>query len=113
MSRRPAQGGEAPMTLTSRPHAPHLREAPAVTELFVGFFRRDLLAFYPQSTLEAESRCSPENHQSDGPAFHLIERDQKPIGVELFGLRYRLEPRDGTEFNARDSRMIRAIGAVL
>jgi len=113
MSRGPLKEEKRPMTLTSRPHAPHLREAPAVAELFVGFFRRDLLAFYPQSTLEAEGKPTLEDSSAVGPAFLLIERDQKPIGVELFGLRYRLAPRDGTEFNARDSRMIRAIGAVL
>jgi hypothetical protein len=100
------------MPPTSRLHAPHLREAPAVADLFVGFFRRDLLAFYPQSILELESSDdAPFPH--DGPAFDLVERDGRPTGVTLFGLSYRLEPREGTEFSVRDSRMIRAIGSVL
>ena len=101
------------MHTTSRPHAPHLREAPAVADLFVGFFRRDVSAFYPQSILEPLDEPTSDRDSFDGPAFRLIEHDDRPTGVELFGLRYRLEPREGTEFNARDSRMIRAIGAVL
>jgi hypothetical protein len=98
------------MTVSTRPHAPHLREAPALAELFVGFFRRDLLTFYPGTTL------SPEVDPKDvhpGPGFHLSERAGEPVAVDLFGTRYRLEPREGTKFVARDSRMLRAIGAVL
>lgn len=101
------------MTLTSRPHASHLREAPAVADLFLGFFRRDLLAFYPQSTLELDADPVADANPAAGPEFRLIECDDRPVGVELFGLRYEFKPRDGSEFNASDSRMVRAIGSVL
>jgi hypothetical protein len=37
------------MTIMMGPAPPSLRDAPAVAELFVGVFRRDLLSFYPQS----------------------------------------------------------------
>jgi hypothetical protein len=97
------------MTLSTRPHAAHVREAPALADLFLGFFRRDLLAFYPGATFRRED--SPEAHP--GPGFHLIEHDNLPVAVDLFGTRYRLGSRDGTHFAARDTRMLRAIGAVL
>ena len=35
------------MPLTTRHQPPSLRDANAVSELFIGVFRRDLLAFYP------------------------------------------------------------------
>ncbi len=100
------------MAPTSRLHAPHLREAPAVADLFVGFFRRDLLAFYPGSIFEAEESSS-EADPALGPGFNLLEDGERPFAVELFGQRFRLEQRPGSAFNHRDARMIRAIGAVL
>ncbi len=98
------------MTATTRPHPPHLREAPAVAELFVGFFRRDLLGFYPGATIRPETEPPAS---SSGPAFRLIERDGRPAAVDLFGVRYAIEPRPGTSFHARDARLFRAVGAVL
>ena len=50
------------MTATTRPHRrgrPSLRDAQAVAELFVGFFRRDLLGFYPQSRFEPVDAAAP------------------------------------------------------
>jgi hypothetical protein len=101
------------MTATTRPHAPHLREAPAVAELFVDVFRRDLLTFYPGTTILPASDGATQLNPAGGPGFGLIERDREPVSVDLFGTRYHLEPRASTRFNDRDSRMIRAIGAVL
>ncbi len=101
------------MPTTARPHSPHLREAPAVAELFVGVFRRDLMAFYPQAKVRPEPGDVPEVDATSGPRFRLVEREGEPVAVDLFGTRYRLEPRDGFCFTAHDSRMIRAIGAVL
>ena len=40
------------MPLTTRHHPPSLRDAIAVSELFIGVFRRDLLAFYPHAQFE-------------------------------------------------------------
>lgn len=104
------------MTPTTRPHAPHLREAPAVAELFVGFFRRDLLAFYPGATFRTEDTLpatSPAASPGTGPGFRVVEREGGPLAVDLFGVRYALEPRPGAEARPRDARMIRALGAVL
>ena len=101
------------MPTTARQHSPHLREAPAVAELFVGVFRRDLMAFYPQSKVRPEPGDGPEVDATSGPRFRLIEHDGEPVAVDLFGTRYRLEPREGSRFTLRDGRMIRAIGAVL
>ena len=83
------------MTLTTRPDAPHsLREAEAVTELFVSFFRRDLLNFYPQSRLETAARTGPRPaNLKAGPGFRLIEDETDrhgPLQIELFGVRYTL-----------------------
>ena len=101
------------MTITSRAHAPHLREAPAVAELFVGFFRRDLLGFYPGAIFRAESEPPGEAVPAAGPGFRLVEREGRPAAVDLFGVRYGIEPRPGTRLIARDARMVRALGAVL
>ena len=47
---RPAHGGAMPLTTRHQP--PSLRDAIAVSELFIGVFRRDLLAFYPHGQFE-------------------------------------------------------------
>ncbi len=101
------------MPPTSRPHAPHLREAPAVAELFAGFFRRDLIALYPQVRLAPEPGSSAEPDPALGPGFDVVERDGEPAAVDLFGVRYRLDPALGPALGPRDLRMVRAIGAVL
>jgi hypothetical protein len=103
------------MTPATRLHAPHLREAPAVAELFVGFFRRDLLAFYPGATIRAEDEPAGGLVPSSGPGFRVVEREGLPPVVELFGVRYEVElrPGSGPGPHGRDARMIRAIGAVL
>jgi hypothetical protein len=101
------------MPPTSRAHSPHLREAPAVADLFVGIFRRDLLVFFPQSRFELETTPTDEIAHSSGPDFQLIEHDAQPVGVRLFGQSYRLTPRPGCLFSQRDARLICAIGAVL
>lgn len=103
------------MPTTVRPHSPHLREAPAVAELLVDVFRRDLLSFYPQTKVRPEPGPDGETtaDPAAGPAFRLVEREGEPPAVDLFGNRFRLEPRAGTSFSARDARMIRAVGAVL
>ena len=105
------------MTLTTRPDAPHsLRKAEAVTELFVSFFRRDLLNFYPQSRLETAAPGPGPANLKAGPGFRLIEDEKDrhgPLQIELFGVRYTLVPRGESRFTPHDRRMIRAIGAVL
>jgi hypothetical protein len=97
------------------PALPSLRDAPALAELFVSVFRRDLLNFFPQSRFEpVEPSQRPDNIKS-GPDFQLIEESVvggEPLEVVMFGIRYRLEPRWGGRFSAHDLRMIRAIGAV-
>lgn len=105
------------MTATTRPDAPHsLRDAQPVTDLFVGVFRRDVLAFYPQGRFEPLSDEPSCANLKAGPHFQLIE-GAGPGGdgdeIELFGLRYAIGPRGGGRFSAHDRRMVRAIGAVL
>ncbi len=91
-----------------------LRDAPAVAELFLGVFRRDLLAFFPQASFEPIGtgvtpmfRLGPDFRLINGPAGR--DHDE----VELYGIRYRLGTRDGSRFSPQDLRMVRAIGAVL
>src|SRR3954447_3502627 len=103
------------MTITMRPAPPSLRDAPAVAELFVGVFRRDLLSFYPQSRFEPLNPGARAEDVKAGPNFHLIEDSEEgddPLLVSMFGVRYRLAPRCGGRFSAHDRRMIRALGAV-
>jgi hypothetical protein len=102
------------MTVTTRP-TPNFREALAVAELFVGVFRRDLLAFYPQCRFEPASPGPARLNVHSGPDFQLIEEEADHGGliqVELYGVRYRLVSRGGGRFTPHDRRMIRAIGAV-
>ena len=105
------------MTLTTRPDPPHgLRDADAVDELFVRFFRRDLLNFYPPEPARARGERPRAGEPEGGPTFRLIDGDPEADAacrIELFGVGYRLTPRDGARFSPHDRRMIRAIGAVL
>jgi len=104
------------MNATTRPPAPptNLRDAQAVADLFVGFFRRDLLGFYPQGRFEPSapgSGACRADHTA-GPNFRLVEATHHDE-VELFGVRYAVGPRGGGRFTGHDRRMIRAVGAVL
>jgi hypothetical protein len=104
------------MTITMRPTPPSLRDALAVAELFVGVFRRDLLAFYPQSHFEPTAHLGASFDIKSGPDFHLVEEGEDGDGgllVEMFGQSYRVTPRSGGRFTSHDRRMIRAVGAVL
>ncbi|MBV8381267.1 MAG: hypothetical protein JOZ63_01590 [Planctomycetaceae bacterium] len=106
------------MTVTLRTVPPNLREAQAVAELCVDFLRRDLLAFYPQSRFEPVAQGLDPASFHPGLDFALIEEDAAEengdaVQVELFGVRYRLTPREGIRFTPHDRRMIRAVGAVL
>lgn len=100
------------------PFAPHLasdglRDAPAVAELFLGIFHRDLLAFFPQTNFEPLLDDSEPIIQS-GPNFRLF---QDPVNaetvIELFGIPYRLRTGEGDSLSQHDLRMVQAIGAVL
>jgi hypothetical protein len=105
------------MSLTTQPATlPNYRERLALAELFVGVFRRDLLAFYPQCRFEPAAPGPARLDLPSGPDFQLIEADVEPGGpiqVSLYGVRYRLISRGGARFTPHDLRMIRAIGAVL
>ena len=84
-----------------------LRDAPAVAELFLGIFERDLLAFFPGARFERiDPSAEPEYRL--GPDFAFDGRE-----VALYGLRHRLAGRDGAPLPPREERMVRAIGAVL
>src|SRR3954451_3847690 len=99
------------MTITMRPSPPNLRDAPAVAELFVGVFRRDLLNFYPQSRFEPVIPGARPEDVKAGPNFQLIEESEsggEPLQALIFGVPYRLVPRCGGRFSAHDRRMIRA-----
>ena len=105
------------MTATTRPHAhdlPSLRDAQAVAELFIGVFRRDLLAFFPQSRFETAVPDAPVHLRLGGPDFRLIEAaDGEGRRGRAVRRPVRLGPRGGGRFSPHDRRMIRAIGAVL
>ncbi len=103
---------------TSAPHGPGaaptgLRDAQAVAELFLGVFRRDLALFYPQTQLSAIDPATGRIDFQDGPNFLLAEGRSGELSADLFGVRYRVEHREGVRFRPHDIRMIRAIGAVL
>jgi len=97
----------------SRPAAPGLREAPAVGELFLGVFRRDLASFYPQAQLQPIPSGSGGFNPAAGPDFRLTEHPDDGVVIDLFGVRHRLDSRGAGRFSPQDVRMIRAIGAVL
>jgi hypothetical protein len=87
----------------------------AVAELFIGVFRRDLLAFYPGSVVEPTDSGEAEEIQSGhGPNFSLIRTPSRDIeGVSMFGRQFRLRTSLGRRFSDHDARMIEAVGAVL
>jgi hypothetical protein len=86
-----------------------------VAELSIGIFRRDLLAFFPQTLLEPVGTVpSPSEGHSAAPNFRVLDGPASAsIEIELFGTLYRLTARDGTPFTPQDRRMVRAIGAVM
>ena len=108
------------MTAVTRFHAPepvpppppNLRDARALAELFVGFFRRDLQAFFPQCRFESPADGLPPDGLKGGPRFRLNGEADGTTAVELFGARHAVSPRTGGAFSEHDRRMIRAIGAV-
>ncbi|MFO0952916.1 MAG: hypothetical protein U0835_17550 [Isosphaeraceae bacterium] len=76
---------------------PNLRDAQAVADLFVGFFRRDLHNFFPQSRFEPLSRGPGPAELKAGPRFSLVEGGG-PDGddlVSMFGAPYAVGPREG------------------
>jgi hypothetical protein len=101
------------VTLTTKPVPGGLRDAPAVAELFIGIFRRDLFAFFPQAIFEAAPGPAVHNLRG-GPNFQLIDGPgSSPAEVELFGVRYRIIPGGAAPFSPHDRRLLRAMGAVL
>ena len=89
-----------------------LREAPGVASLFLGVFRRDLLAFFPQAVFEPIGDDDP--NLRGGPNFRLVEGDEtEGDRVELYGVSYRLAVREGEQASEQELRLIRAMGAVL
>ena len=62
------------MTLTTRPAPlPSVRDTQAVIELSASIFRRDVLAFYPQCRLDAETRTPLPTSFKSGSAFRLVD----------------------------------------
>jgi hypothetical protein len=105
--------GGATTALPMRSMPGGLRDVPAVNDLFVGVFRRDLQAFFPQTRFEADDGA-PSPSARGGPIFQLIAGPEEGVlAVELFGTRYRIAPRDGSRLASQDWRMVRALGAVL
>lgn len=98
----------------SAPPSDGLRDAPAVAALFLGVFRRDLMAFFPQAEFEPRDDSTAPPDFRAGPGFRLVEggadgSDQ----VELYGVRYRLDLRPGGHPSPPEYGLVRAIGAVL
>ena len=91
-----------------------LRDAPAVAELFVDIFRRDLRGFLPQARCEPVDGPAEGWDPGDGPVFRVAE-DESGAGLDaaMFGARYRVARHDGAPFPAQDRRLVEAIGAVL
>jgi hypothetical protein len=99
----------------ARPEAPEsLRDATAVAELFVGVFRRDLLGLFPRLRFEPVADAALADYSGRGPDFRLVESGTDgELHVAMFGVRYRVGPRDGGRLSGMEARMIRAIGAVV
>jgi hypothetical protein len=97
------------------PAAPDLhRDAPALADLFVSVFRRDVQGFFPRAGVEPVTLgLSPLPR--GGPGFRMFETPEAPgeVEVQIFGSRYRVASRDATSLSPLDLRMIRAIGSVL
>lgn len=100
-------------------HTPHLglapdglRDAPAVAELFLGVFARDLVAFLPGARFEPVDP-NAEPIYRHGPNFRVTERTVGPDVVELYGVGYWVSRQDGSKLAGRELRMVRAMGAVL
>src|SRR5260370_7237885 len=76
----------------------NLRDAQAVADLFVGFFRRDLHGFFPQSRFEPRDPGPSLAGIKAGPRFTLVEGgtiDGPPPGgdtVEMFRAPYTAAP---------------------
>jgi hypothetical protein len=105
---------------TAAPHVPAAdaeapRDAQAIAELYLGFFRRDLRAFFPRAEFEAlDAPDTAPLTRLLGPGFRLLDEPWREAAeVHLFGRRYRLALRDGHRLGALDRRMIRAIADVL
>ena len=92
-----------------------LREAAAVAELFIGVFRRDVLAFFPHVAVEPDGPVAPPHSEEllAGPRFRLLEAEPVAVVAEIFGRPLRLVPLPGTRLGPRERRMVEAIGAVL
>jgi hypothetical protein len=102
------------MTLAARPAPSDIRQAPALAELFLGFLRRDILVFFPQTSFETVSENPSSEGRTTAPNFRVVEGPEGLLlELEVFGSRYLLSARDRTSFGAQERRMIRAIGAVL
>lgn len=94
---------------------PGLRDVPAVAELFVGIFRRDLQGFFPELGFERIGPASEVVPGFGGPNFQMLdepEPDASRALIDLFGDRYLLANRGGRALTASDRRLIRAIGSV-
>jgi len=105
---RPRIDGPSPM-------APQgLRDAPAVAELFVDVFRRDVRAFLPQVACEPVPGPTRGWEPGGGPGFR-VEADESGRGLDaaMFGARYRVARQDGAPLPPQDRRLVEAIGAVL
>ena len=93
-----------------------LRDEPALAELFVGVFRRDLLGFFPHVNFEPASTTltsPPVGPRTSGPSFRLFDDEEgRDAEVEVFGVRYRIAPKGDGPLTGPERRMIAAIGAV-
>jgi hypothetical protein len=89
------------------------RENRAVAELFLTFFRRDLIQFCPNLAFDDAGEPAAAIDANAGPNFRLASVEGRGAAVELFGARFRLVPRSGARITPHDRRMIRSIGAVL
>ncbi len=109
--RAPALASPTP---TPGPTPDVYRDAPALADLFVSVFRRDVQAFFPETSIEPVALGLAAMPRS-GPSFRMFETPESPgeVEVQIFGSRYRIASRDGSALTAPDLRMVRAIGSVL
>ncbi|HEU5118535.1 MAG TPA: hypothetical protein VFT74_18140, partial [Isosphaeraceae bacterium] len=117
MRARPDASPERAPAPASPAHGPApdvYRDAPALADLFVSVFRRDVQAFFPETSIEPVILGLAAVPRS-GPSFRMFESPESPgeVEVQIFGSRYRIASRDGSALTAPDLRMIRAIWSVL
>ena len=94
-----------------------IREEPALGELLLDVFRRDLQGFFPHASFEPIAPGFGSRPiggpRSSSPSFRVTDDEEdRGVEAEVFGARYRIVPKDEGRLTRPERRMIAAIGAV-